>query len=582
MGLKSRGEWFAGYRSALTHRDLRLLFGALLVSATGSWAYNVALLAFVYDRTHSLGWVGAAGLCRFVTALVASPYAGVIAERTERIRLMFCADLICALWQGALALVIAAGAPVGLALVFVCLSQLTNVVYSPAVAATIPSIVSEDDLVAANAINGTIDNLVVIAGPAVGALLLLVASPAAAVAVNGASFVISALIVSRIRIRSHPVDVTQGGTAGPLQQMAVGARTIMHLRSARTLVAFSALASFLYGTDTILFVGASQYRLGTGSEGFGYLLAGLGIGGVLMAPFVDRLSRLPRLGPVILTGMVLYALPTAVLAVTHSPGLAFAVQILRGAATLVVDVLAITALQRSVPSDQLARVFGVFWAFILGAIALGTAITPALVRAFNLETALWIMALVPVGLALGGFVSLNRIDRETRGKALALAPRVAILEGLGIFSTASRATLERLASAEQEVVFQPSAPIIREGDESEALYVLVEGQVDVSARGEGGGPDRVIRTMSAPAYFGEIGVLEQIPRTASVTALTRCRCERIDGQAFLDALLTTPPSSSLMENSRSRLAVTHPSRRVMFDLSDASSDSPKAPSEAPS
>jgi MFS family permease len=570
VGLKSRGDWFAGYRSALAHGDLRLLFGALLVSATGSWAYNVALLAFVYDRTHSLGWVAAAGLCRFLTALVASPYAGVIAERTERIRLMFSADLLCALWQAALALVIAAGAPVGLALVFVCLNQLTNAVYNPAVAATIPSIVREDDLVAANAVNGTIDNLVVIAGPAVGVVLLLVASPAVAVAVNGASFVVSALIVSRIRIRSHPVDVSEGGTAGPLRQMTVGVRTILRLRSARTLVAFCALASFIYGTDAVLFVGASQYRLGTGSEGFGYLLAGLGVGGVLMAPFIDRLSRLPRLGPVILTGMVLYAVPTAVLAVTHSPGLAFAVQILRGAATLVVDVMAITALQRSVPSDQLARVFGVFWAFVLGAIALGTVITPVLVRAFNLETALWIMALVPVVLALGGFVSLNRIDWESRGRALALAPKVAILEGLGIFSTASRATLEGLAVAATEVEFEPSASIIREGEDSDALYVLTEGRVEVSAHGEGGGPEEVIRTMSAPVYFGEIGVLEHIPRTASVTALTLCRCQRISGQAFLDALVTTPPSSSLMENSRSRLAVTHPSRRVTFDLAASS------------
>jgi MFS family permease len=571
VGLKSRGDWFAGYRSALVHRDLRLLFGALLVSASGSWAYNVALLAFVYDRTHSLAWVGAAGLCRFVTALVASPYGGVIAERTERIRLMFCADLLCALWQGALALTMATGAPVGLALVFVCLTQLSNVVYNPAVSATIPSIVTEDDLVAANALNGTIENLVVVVGPALGALLLLIASPAAAVAVNGASFVVSALIVSRIRIRSHPVDVTEGGTAGPLRQMAVGARTILHLRSARTLVAFCALASFVYGTDTVLFVGASEYRLGTGSEGFGYLLAGLGIGGVLMAPFIDRLSRLSRLGPVILTGMVLFALPTAVLAVTHSPGLAFAVQILRGAATLVVDVMAITALQRSVPSDQLARVFGVFFAFVLGAIALGTVITPVLVSAFNLETALWIMALVPVGLAFGGFVSLDRIDRESRGKALALAPRVAVLEGLGIFSTASRATLEGLAAVATEVEFEPSASIIREGDESDALYVLTEGRVEVSAHGEGGGTERVIRTMSAPVYFGEIGVLEHIPRTASVTALTPCRCERIEGQAFLDALLATPPSSALMENSRSRLAVTHPSQRATFDMAGSSS-----------
>jgi Cyclic nucleotide-binding domain/Transmembrane secretion effector len=338
------------------------------------------------------------------------------------------------------------------------------------------------------------------------------------------------------------------------------------LRSARTLVAYCALASFVYGTDTVLFVGASQLRLGTGSEGFGYLLAGLGIGGVVMAPFVDRLSRLPRLGAVILTGMVMYALPTAVLAVTHSPGLAFAVQLVRGAATLVVDVMAITALQRSVPADQLARVFGVFWALMLGAIALGALITPVLVRASDLETALWIMALLPVALALGGFVSLKRIDRESRGRVLALAPRVAVLEGLGIFTGASRTTLEGLAGVAEEVDFEPSASIIREGDESDALYVLTEGEVQVSAHGERSGPDRVIRTMSAPSYFGEIGVLEHIPRTASVTALSACRCERIEGRAFLDALLSAPPSSSLMENSRSRLAVTHPSRRVTFDL----------------
>ena len=188
---------------------------------------------------------------------------------------------------------------------------------------------------------------------------------------------------------------------------------------------------------------------------------------------------------------------------------------------------------------------------------------------FNLETALWVMALGPVGLALWGLASLNRIDRDTRDRAVALAPKVAWLEGLGIFSTASRATLEGLAAAAVDVEFQPSVPIIREGDESDALYVLTEGQVEVSAHGEHGGPERVIRTMSAPTYFGEIGVLEHIPRTASVTALTRCRCERLEGQAFLDALLAAPPSSALIENSRSRLAVTHASRRVTFDLSES-------------
>src|SRR5436305_4265197 len=194
--------WFEGYRSALSHRDLRLLLGGLVVSSTGTWAYNVALLAFVFQRTHSLGWVGAAGVVRFVSALVLSPYGGVIAERTERIRVMIASDLGCAVWQAGAAVTAAVGGPVVLVLVLAALTAATSVVYPPAVAATIPSMVDEDDLVAANALNDTIENLVVIAGPAIGAVMLLLGSPAAAFAVNAGSFLVSAFLVSRIRTRN--------------------------------------------------------------------------------------------------------------------------------------------------------------------------------------------------------------------------------------------------------------------------------------------------------------------------------------------------------------------------------------------
>lgn len=563
----SRGriaEWFSGYRSALAHRDLRLLIGGLVVSATGSWAYNVALLAFVFDRTHSLGWVGAAGAARFIPALVLSTYGGVIAERIERVRLMVGADLVCGLWQAALATVAATGGPVVLGLAFAALTAATNVVYNPAVAATIPSVVGEDDLVAANALNGTIDNLVVIAGPAVGAGLLVLGSPAAVFAVNAATFALSALIVSRIRARSRPVDVTERGAAGPLRQMAVGVRTIAGLRAARTLVAFCALVSFVYGTDTVLFIGVSAHKLGTGAEGFGYLLAGLGVGGILMAAAVDRLAGSRRLAPIIIAGVAGYCLPTALLTVIHSPELAFALQVVRGGSTLVVDVLAITSLQRSVPVDQLARVFGVFFAFVIGAITLGALITPPIVSAFGLNTGLLTMALIPFALGLLGYPTLLAVDRESSVRAQVLAPRVALLERLDIFATASRPILERLAASATEISFPAAAAIVSEGEAADALYVLVDGEVAVTARGEADGPERPVRTMTAPTYFGEIGVLERIPRTATVTALTDCRCERIEGSALLDAIATAQPSLSLMQNARARLALTHPSKPAEF------------------
>lgn len=551
-------EWFKGYRSALARRDLRLLLGALLVSNTGSWAYNVALFAFVFDRTHSLAWVGAAGAVRFLSALVFSPYAGVIAERAERIRLMAGSDLACAVWQFGAAAAAAAGAPVVIVLVLSALTTVTNTVYSPAVAATIPSVVDEDDLVAANALNNTIDNLVVIAGPAVGAVLLLVGSPAVVFAVNAGSFVFSAGLVSMIRIRTRPVDVTAAGAAGPLRQMAVGLRTIASLPAARTLVAYSALVSFLYGTDTVLFVAVSAHKLGTGAQGYAYLLAGVGVGGIIMAGAVDRLSRSSRLAVIIVSGAIGYSLPTALLVVIHSPVLAFVLEVVRGCSTLVVDVLAITALQRAVPPEQLARVFGVFFAVVLGAIALGAAVTPVLTRAVGLDGALIAMAFGPAALALLGLPALLSIDRETAGRAAKLAPRVAALQQAKIFATAAHPLLERLLGSASQVEFPAGAVIVREGEAADALYVLVDGRVEVTARGERGS-ERHVRTMSSPSYFGEIGVLEHVPRTATVTAVSDCRCEQIDGASLLDALTTAPASSSLMENVRSRLAVTHPS-----------------------
>src|SRR5262249_1146572 len=154
-----------------------------------------------------------------------------------------------------------------------------------------------------------------------------------------------------------------------------------------------------------------------------------------------------------------YCLPTALLTVIHSPELAFAVQIVRGASTLVVDVLAITALQRAVPSDQLARVFGMFGALFLGAIALGTVATPAIVNALGLTAALWIMAFGPTAVGLLGWPALTSVDRRTSARAEVLAPRVARLERLEIFAAASRPILERLAAMEREVEFANGAVI---------------------------------------------------------------------------------------------------------------------------
>jgi CRP-like cAMP-binding protein len=553
-----------GIRSALRHRDLRLLFGGLVISASGSWAYNVALLAYVFNRTHSLTWVGVAGLGRFVPALVFSTYGGVIAERFERVRVMVASDLVCLVFQAGLAFAAAATAPAWVAVTLAAFTSVGNVVYSPAVAAMLPEIAGEEDLVAANALNGTIDNLVIVAGPAIGAGLLALGSAALAFGVNATSFGVSALLVMRLRARSRPVDVTDGDTAGVFKQMTVGVQAIFSSGAARVLVMFSVLASFVYGTDTVLFVSVSNAQLGTGPQGFGYLLAGLGVGGVLMALVVNRLASSRRLALIITGGMAVYCLPTVLFVAVHAPGLAFVLEIVRGGGTLVVDVMAITALQRAVSGEVIARVFGVFFALALGAISLGTILAPPLVNGPGLHAALYIMGFVPIGIGLLGFPSLVRIDRAAAARLDELAPRIALLEQLGIFASANRAVLERLAAACTSVRLHAGDVVVAEGDEADALYVIVSGRVDVKARGEAG-VEQHIRVMEPGTYFGEIGLLERIPRTATVTTLEDVELYRIEGDAFLDALTTASAGTSFLAGARTRLARTHPSLRPEFD-----------------
>jgi MFS family permease len=552
----------AGYRSALRSADLRWLLGSQLVSSSGSWAYNVALMVLLYDRTHSTAWVAAGALCRFLPSLVCSAYGGVIAERFERVRLMVWLNILALLLQAALAVAAWRTAPAAVALVLAGLTAAVTSPYTPAVAALIPQVVGEEDLAAANALNATIDNVVVVAGPAIGAGLLLAGGPALAIAINAVSFAIAAIMLPAMSVRSRPSDVTRGGSAGPLRQVADGFRTLASSAAVATFVAFSVLASFIYGTDTVLFVPISRLQLHSGTSGYGYLLAGLGVGGVAGAAVVNRLAARTRLAGAILGGMAVFCLPTALLVVVHQPVVGFLLQIVRGAGTLVVDTLAITALQRSAPADMVARVFGAFFALVLAAISLGALITPLLLRTGLHPTMLVYGAGIPA-LCLLALPALLRADRIAAAKAAMAAPRVAILERLDLFRNASRSSLESLAGAAEEVAVPAGTVLIAEGDEADAFYVLTEGQLDVSAIGESGTQSVFLRTLEPVSYAGEIGLLGGVRRTATVTAASDCRVLRIGGQEFLDALTTLSASPSLLEGARARLAVTHPSSRAL-------------------
>ena len=550
------GSSRSGYRNVLRHPDYRLLIGRYGLSATGSWAYNVALVVFVFEQTNSAGWVAATSLGRMVPALLLSPYAGVLAERFERRRVMLVSDVVAFTLMLVLAAVVLVEGPVILAIMLAALTSITTLVDEPSSAAMIPQLVGEDDLAAANGLSSMLENLTVLVGPALGAALLFVAPTWLVFLINSLSFAGGALLLSRMGARSKATDVTEGGEAGFFKQLAVGFKAILSSATASVLVAFSMLASFVYGTDTVLFALIGE-KVGIGANGYGYLMAGLGVGGVLAAGLVNRLAAIPRLGVVITVGMAVYCLPTALLAYIDNAQAAIGLQVLRGAGTLVVDVLAVTALQRALAPHLIARVFGVFWSLIIGSIALGAALAPVVLNGSGLDGTLLTIGLGVPALVLATGPWLLRMDRKAVHRLAELNPRIQLLEVLGIFQGASRPSLERLAAGVTEVAYEPGDVIIREGQPADALYVLTTGEVAVSARGEAGSARR-IRTMNAPSYFGEIGLLQRIPRTATVKALEPVTVYRIEGDDFLDALTGNTAAPSFLKAARSRLERTHP------------------------
>ena len=538
------------YRDALRHRDLRLLVSSFLVDQIGSWSYAIVISVYIFDRTHSTLWLAAAGICRWAPGLVLASYGGVIADRYQRTTVMIVSSLTAAVLMAGMAVVVATDAPVVLILVLLALSAAALAPYRPASGALIPEIVGEKDLAAANSIFAALENLVVVLGPGIGGLLLLTGEPVIGVAINGASFVIAAGLVARLRVRS-----TGGATEGnALQQFAAGLKELRAQPVAVAVILFCALDSAVYGASTVIYIPLSV-KLGTGPTGYSYLLAGQALGGVLAAVLANRLSGASRLAPVIMGSICIQALPFLAIIPVHSPEVAFALQVVSGVGMVIVDVLAIPVLQRDLPRAVLCRVLGIFDTVVLAGIMLASLGAGILLAHVGVNVALIAVGVGIPAIGLIGLPTLVRADRTSAAVAKRLRPRVDLLSALDLLAGADRNALERLAAAAEEVVLPAGRVVIREGDEPDALWILERGELSVYAKGDGPTP-REVGLVTAPGYVGELGLLHGIPRTATVQTREESTLLRIDGKEFLSTLQASRPSASLLAIAGTRMART--------------------------
>lgn len=545
-----------GLRAALHHRDYRLLVAASSISQTGDWLYNVALLVWVYDATHSGTWVAVVTVARLVPYVVFGPLGGIVADTYDRRTVMIVSDLLRAALMILLAVFTDLHGPVALVAAIACISTAAGTAYRPAVVAMLPEMVGERDLAAANALESVVENLAVVVGPAIGAGLLVLGNTTFAFVINGLTFVLSAGCAAALRVHSRGSGRSDAERSAPEAGILHGFRELGRTADARVLGGYMLGTAFIYGIQSVVLVLVAGEQLEAGTNGVGVFYAALGAGGIIGAALVTRLARAARLGAILYASLLLTSVPMALLAVSSSGGMAFVLVLLSSIGAVLLDVLALTQLQRAVSGEVLGRVWGALDALVVTAIIIGSIVVAPVVDVLGADPAFVLLALIIPVLGLLGVGGLLRADRESVALLDRIGPAVRVFHQVPLLEVADRAVIERLAAT---AVVQPVAigeEVVVQGEPAEHFYVVESGRFDVYVEADGGPPEQV-NVLGAGDWFGEIGLLHDAPRTATVTARWPSRVWRIDGGELLEALNTAPTmAATLLEGVATRIAAS--------------------------
>jgi MFS family permease len=516
------GDAARSFRRVFANPNIRRLEGAWAVSIITYWAYGIALAVLAYDEGGAAA-VGLVGLVRFIPSAIASPFAAMLADRYRRQLVILVAELLRAGLVALTCVVVVLEGPFELVVLLSALTAIVNSAEGPAESALLPTLAkTPQELTAANVVSSTIESLGIFGGPAIGGVLLAATSPEAVFGAAAAAFLVSAFLISRVRVEEQPERPER--TGGPVREFAAGFVTIAREPGLRVLVLLMAAQTLVAGALNVLIVVSALRLLDLGEEGVGFLNSAIGIGG-LVGALVSAALMGRRLTSNFLIGVLLWGLPIALIGVFPEPLPALLFLALVGLGNTLVDVSAFTLLQRAVPDEVLARVFGAVQALWVGAIGIGAIVAPLLIAAIDIRGALIVTgALLPILATLlrGRLTSLDEVPVPER--------ELLLLRGIDVFAPLPPPVLESVARALVPVHVEAGREVFRQGELGDRFYIVADGEVDIISDG------RVVAVTGPGGYFGEISLLRDVPRTATVRAKDEVELLALERDDFIAAV----------------------------------------------
>jgi MFS family permease len=534
-------------RTAASNPNIRRLELAWMGSISGLWTYTIALSVFAYEEGGAAA-VGLVGAIRLFPAAIAAPFAAGLGDRFPRERVLLVAGVLRTLLMVAAALAVFSSVP---PLAVYCLAGVENLVgtvFRPLQGALLPVLSSSpEELTAANLGFATIESVATFAGPTIGGLLLATTSTGTVFAFTAGIYACATFLVGRIRAPAR--EEAREEKASAAKEALAGFRTIADDANLRLIIGLYGAQTLVAGALNVLIVVTSLQLLDLGQAGVGFLTAAVGIGGLVGAVVALALVGRQRLATDFGLGLVLWGLPIALIGIFPKPPIALVLLGLVGVGVTVVDVAAVTLLQRVVPDEVLARVFGVLQTVFVATIGFGAIAAPLLVSWLGARGALIATGALLPTLSVLLWTRLRALD----GVGMVPEDALALLRGLPIFRPLPAPILEELAS--KLVLVAPAAgeQVIREGDPGDRFYLIGAGEVDVHADG------RPTTTLGPGEYFGEIALLRDVPRTATVEAKAGTKLYALERDEFLSAVTGHPESAEAADAVvASRLAGLRP------------------------
>jgi MFS family permease len=538
-------------KAILRNRRLVRVELAFLLFSISEWATWVAIVVFAYGHGGATE-AGVVACILYVPSILVAPAASVIGDRLPRSRMLAASYAIEAVAFLSAGLALLAGPPVvGYALATLAATCIT--LTRPAHSSLAPEIVSDpDELAAANVASGTIEGLGALVGPALTGVLVSLAGPATVYLVASVATVTAFLCVLPLALapRVPGLDIAAGFGPGGLGTVAgvvatelrVGLRTIGAERRLVAVLLVLTGSIFLLGALNVFYAVIAIDLLGLDTGAVGYLAAVTGLGAVLGAAGSTLLVGRERLAGATILAAGLFGVAVAALGITRVPILVVAALAVAGAGWAFVYVEARTLAQRLAGDDVMSRVFGVVEALMMASQAVGALFVPVLVVALGPASAIVVAGLglcVATLLVAPVLLRADRIDPER-------IRRLRALRAVPMFAPLAAPVLERLAEDSVSLDAAAGEPIVSEGEVGDHFYVIVSGTTDVTVRG------RHIRRLGPGDSFGEIALIHDVARTATVRAHGLVALLAIERRAFLDALTGQPRSRAVAADISTR------------------------------